>query len=119
MKFIHYLYFDAEEFKQKNGTGYYENRNRTEVLFGRQKFDETRIPYLDVNNETIPAEYIPVGHKSHPKWAIALLVPFLLNYFLSWLAWARTDKNKLKTFLWPALNPYSQYRAVQIVNLYR
>ena len=119
IKFMHYLYFDAEEYKQKNGTGYYENQNGTDVLFGSQNFDNTRIPYLDLNNDTIPAEYISVGYKSHPIWAISLLIPFLLNYFLSWLAWARTEKNKLKTFLWPTLNLYSQYRAAEIVSLNR
>ena len=60
---------------------------------------------------------VPSGYGGHPKFATALLVPFLLNYILSWLAWARLEKYRLRTFLWPALNLYPQYRAARLVKL--
>ena len=33
-------------------------------------------------------------------------VPFLLNYFASFLTWYRREKNKLQTFIFPLLNIY-------------
>ena len=78
--------------------------------------------YVRKNNGTKCYSYDnfcePGGWRSHWKFATALLIPFLLNYVLSWLAWARLEKNKLRTFLWPALNLYPQYRAARLVKLF-
>ena len=49
------------------------------------------------------------------KFAGLLVVPFLMNYFLSWNLWRRLEKNR--RFLWiPALlNCYPQYSAAKVI----
>ena len=44
-----------------------------------------------------------------PKYAIALLFFFLLNYVLCFLAWFRYEEKKLKTLIFPLLNLYPQF----------
>ena len=85
----------------------------------------TPIKYIKENEEECNrmdfdtyVECVPTGWKSHPRFATALLIPFMLNYILSWLAWTRLERNKQATFIWPVLNLYPQYRAVQVVKLF-
>ena len=48
--------------------------------------------------------------KEHsPKYAIALLFFFLLNYLLCFFAWFRYDEKRLKTLIFPFLNLYPQF----------
>ena len=63
-------------------------------------------------------ECSPSGWKSHTTWATLLLVPFLTNYLLSWLAWARFETYKKESWRLPALNLYPQYRAARVVKLF-
>ena len=44
-----------------------------------------------------------------PKYAIALLFFFLLNYLLCFLAWFRNEEKRLKTLIFPILNVYPQF----------
>ena len=44
-----------------------------------------------------------------PKYAIALLFFFLLNYVMSFLAWLRYEEKSLKTLIVPFLNLYPQF----------
>ena len=60
----------------------------------------------------------PAGWRSHWKFGTALLIPFLANYLLSWLTWARLEKNKKGTWWLPALNIYPQYRAARVVTMF-
>ena len=76
-----------------------------------KKFDQQCI--LDrCLEDCVPCEW------GHPNFATALLLPFLLNYILAWLAWVRLEKNKLRTLLCPVLNLYPQYRAGRVVKLF-
>ena len=61
---------------------------------------------------------IPKGWMSHWKFGTALLIPFLANYFLSWLTWARLEKDKRGSWWLPALNIYPQYRAARVVTMF-
>ena len=47
--------------------------------------------------------------KIAPTYAIALLVFFLLNYVMSFMAWYRYEKEKLKTFAAPLFCLYPQF----------
>ena len=46
--------------------------------------------------------------KPHPRWATSLLVPFLLNYLLTWSIWWSIDKRKTITWIAPLLSVYPQ-----------
>ena len=59
--------------------------------------------YCSSNNN--PACY----RETHPKFGTALLIPFLLSYIACFLTWARLNKNKKKTFIFPLLNIYPQF----------
>ena len=47
--------------------------------------------------------------KNHPWFGVMLLLPFLLNYFASFITWSRLDNNKKITFIFPLLNLYAPY----------
>ena len=46
----------------------------------------------------------------HPIWATSLLVPFLLNYLVTWSIWWNIDKSKTKTWIAPLLSVFPQVR---------
>ena len=48
-------------------------------------------------------------------WGTLMLVPFLLNYFICWYAWALTDKRKTITWLAPLFNFYTQFVACKVI----
>ena len=45
---------------------------------------------------------------SQPVWATALLVPFLINYFTTWIVWWSVDKRKTASWIAPLLSVYPQ-----------
>ena len=47
---------------------------------------------------------------THPIWATSLLVPFLLNYLVTWSIWWNIDKSKTKTWIAPLLSVFPQVR---------
>ena len=49
---------------------------------------------------------------SHPGWATALLVPFLVNYVTTWIVWWSVDKRKTVSWIAPLLSVYPQVRVV-------
>ena len=49
------------------------------------------------------------GYSSHPKMATAMLIPFLLNYFVCFITFFRKEKNKILTFIFALLNIYPQF----------
>ena len=52
----------------------------------------------------------------HPKWATSLLIPFLVNYLLSWRAWYYKGKeNKMFTWIFALLGCYPQLVAGRII----
>ena len=61
----------------------------------------------------IPEEELEYDY--HPTWATILLIPFLLNYFLSWYTWYRIDKRKQITWLACVFNVYPQLRAANVI----
>ena len=57
-------------------------------------------------------------YTNHPKWASLLLVPFLINYTLSWIAWFNTEKQKKFTWIAALLGCYPQLVAARIIWLF-
>ena len=49
---------------------------------------------------------------NHPWYGILLLVPFLLNYIVSFFTWMRLDNNKKYSFIFVLLNIYAPYGKV-------
>ena len=49
------------------------------------------------------------GFSTHPTMATAMLTPFLLNYFVSFITFLRKEKNKKFTFIFALLNLYPQF----------
>ena len=52
---------------------------------------------------------------SHPKWATALLVPFVVNYALSWRIWYFNEKQKNFTWIFALCGCYPQLVAGRII----
>ena len=75
------------------------------------------LPTLDIGTDV--SFMVTLLGDNHPNWAFSLFVPFLANYLLSWAAWLRLEKQKLKTFLLPTFNIYPQYRAGKVISLFR
>ena len=46
----------------------------------------------------------------HPIWATSLLVPFLLNYLVTWFIWWSVDKGKTITWIAPLLCVFPQVK---------
>ena len=46
---------------------------------------------------------------SHPKMAIAMLTPILLNYIVCFITFLRKEKNKKFTFIFALLNIYPEF----------
>ena len=49
-----------------------------------------------------------LGFTSHPIWATSLLVPFLINYLVTWFIWWSVDKKKTISWIAPLLSVYPQ-----------
>ena len=69
-------------------------------LFDIGPFDESKLRIKS---------YYEDEKEQSPKYAIALLFFFLLNYVLSFLAWFRYEEKRLKTLIFPLLNLYPQF----------
>jgi hypothetical protein len=54
----------------------------------------------------------------HYIWASSLLVPFLINYTLSWIAWFNSEKQKKFTWIAALLGCYPQLVAARIIWLF-
>ena len=50
-------------------------------------------------------------------YALMLLVPFLLNYILTWIKMWRLDKNRKYSIVAAFLSCYPQYMAVKVIHL--
>ena len=57
-------------------------------------------------------------YNNHPNWASLLLVPFLVNYTLCWIAWFTTEKQKKFTWIAALLGCYPQLVAARIIWLF-
>ena len=55
--------------------------------------------------------------KGHRHYGLMMLVPFLLNYLLTWLAWYSLDKRKQITWVTAAVSCYPQYCAARVIYL--
>ena len=49
-------------------------------------------------------------YNRHPIWATSLLVPFLINYLVTWFIWWSVDKRKTVSWIAPMLSVYPQVR---------
>ena len=71
------------------------------------------LPTLDVYSDLYLVIVLYVS--GYPHYGQLLLLPFLLTYFLSWLAWYNLDKRKNLTWLTAAVNWFPQYCAARVV----
>ena len=53
--------------------------------------------------------------KGHINYATFLLIPFLLNYILTWINWSRIDEQKRITWVACLLGCYPQVKAAQVI----
>ena len=51
---------------------------------------------------------------NHPLFAVMLLIPFLLNYIMSFITWWRLNINKTFSFIFALLNLFAPYGKVII-----
>ena len=56
-------------------------------------------------------------YESHPLFAVMLLVPFSLNYFMSFITWLRLNNNKKFSFIFALFNLYAPFGKVFIFDL--
>ena len=66
--------------------------------------------YYDDDVPTSNVTYTP-----HYGWGTMMLLPFLLNYLISWYVWAITDKRKAVTWVAALLSFYPQFVALKII----
>ena len=60
--------------------------------------------------ENSPAEGL--YYTRHPVWATSLLVPFLINYLVTWVIWWSVDKRKTISWVAVLFSVYPQVRSV-------
>ena len=70
------------------------------------------LPTVDVYSDLALATKL--YQNGHPKWASSLLVPFLVNYALCWIAWFTTEKQKKLSWIAALLGCYPQLVAARI-----
>ena len=71
--------------------------------------------WIDAKNKCIENNLAKgLGYRSHPIWATSLLVPFLINYLLTWIIWWNVDKRKAISWIAPLLSLYPQVRYIFI-----
>ena len=61
---------------------------------------------------------IKLFYNNNPIWASSLLVPFLINYTLCWIAWFNSEKQKKFTWIAALLGCYPQLVAARIIWLF-
>ena len=74
----------------------------------------TCLPTFDVFSDLFLI--VKLYNNENPIWARLLLVPFLANYLLTWMAWWRLDKQKKVSFIAPTLACYPQYSAIKVIH---
>jgi len=74
------------------------------------------LPTVDVYSDL--ALVTKLYYNGHPKWASLLLVPFLVNYTLCWIAWFTTEKQRKFTWIAALLGCYPQLVAARIIWLF-
>ena len=74
------------------------------------------LPTLDVYSDL--ALITKLYNNQLPKWATSLLVPFLVNYALCWIAWFTTEKQKKLSWIAALLGCYPQLVAARIIWLF-
>ena len=74
------------------------------------------LPTSDVYTDL--ALIIKLYNSNNPIWASSLLVPFLVNYTLSWTAWFNSEKQKKFTWIAALLGCYPQLVAARIIWLF-
>ena len=74
------------------------------------------LPTVDVYSDLALATKL--YYNGHPKWASSLLVPFLVNYTLCWIAWFTTEKQRKFTWIAALLGCYPQLVAARIIWLF-
>ena len=57
-------------------------------------------------------------YHSHPIWATSLLVPFLINYLVTWFIWWNVDKRKTISWVAPLLSVYPQVKTDLLCSFY-
>ena len=74
------------------------------------------LPTMDVYSDIALATKLYI--RQHYMWATSLLLPFLINYALSWFAWFTYEKQKKFSWIAPLLGCYPQLVAARIIWLF-
>lgn len=94
------------------------------ITGSREKIKETltifvlniALPTCDVFSDLFLI--IKLLKNGHSIWSVLLLVPFLLNYFLTWFLWWRIDKMRRFSWVSAALSWYPQFCAMNVIRLF-
>ena len=87
-----------------------ENYNRSDPVEGSKLWTEVRRKCIDASSAD------GMYHKQHPMWATSLLVPFLINYLVTWFIWWSVDKRKTVSWIAPLLSVYPQVRPCPLLD---
>ena len=73
------------------------------------------LPTVDIYSDLNLA--VGLFSNGYPNYGLLMMVPFLLCYLLSWVAWYNLDKRRHLTWMAAAVNCYPQYCAARVVFL--
>ena len=96
---VHRLYTGAKGCVRPTDYDYHRDHENYKKCFS----DPIGYCSNDENNQNVCRLF------THPKIATAMLIPFLLNYFVCFTTFLRKEKNKKFTFIFALLNIYPQF----------
>ena len=83
--------------------------------YHRDEYNKCRkdpMSYCDEKNKNV------CSFSTHQNMAVAMLIPFLLNYFFCLTTFYRKENNNKFTFIFALLNIYAQFGMNKRLNLY-
>ena len=95
-------HYDCDEENELNN--FVENYNKSERVNPSILWTEVKRKCIDASSAN------GFYHNRHPIWATSLLVPFLINYLVTWFIWWSVDKRKTVGWIAPLLSVYPQVR---------
>ena len=111
-------HYDCDE--ESELRSFVENYNRSDSVDPFTLWTEVKRKCIDASSAD------GLYYNRHPMWATSLLVPFLINYLVTWFIWWSVDKRKTVSWIAPLLSVFPQvrshptlFRCVSIVSTYR
>ena len=72
------------------------------------------LPTVDIYSDLYMV--IKLWTNGHPRWALCLLAPFLLNYFLTWLLWTKLKTKAHLSWIPVFFSCYPQFCAAKVIH---